>query len=247
MNLWGVVSEAMVNGRLEENWRARYERWATEHILEYQIAGWSEEGLARRLALVLRVIEETNLKPGSCVLDLGAGPGTYTRALSARGHKCLGLDYSWNVIKVAKSKDATGRYLQGEAYHLPFQNHSFDAVLCVGVLQSLYSPKQAMLEMQRILKPAGYLLLDGLNSLFWLHSIRNWRERINGLEKRMRYYSPFGLIQEMNRFGLRETQIHWLATPKAFQSWLPSGARSKVYLGARLFGYAFLILARNRA
>jgi 2-polyprenyl-3-methyl-5-hydroxy-6-metoxy-1,4-benzoquinol methylase len=234
-----------MQGDLEKSWHARYERWASQHSAEHQIAGWSELGLSRRLALVLRTIRETTLKPGSKVLDVGAGPGTYTRALTESGHKCLGLDYSWNVLKVAKFKDTRGRYLQGEAYHLPFQNRSFDAILCIGVLQSLESPKDAMLEMRRILKPQGYLLLDGLNSLFWLHTVRNWRERINGTEKRMRYYSPFEVIEEMSRFGLGETQIHWLATPEVFQPSLLVRGKYQNHLFARLFGYAFLILAKN--
>ena len=236
----------MVSGRLEESWHSRYERWATQHQSEYQIAGWSEQGLARRLALVLRLIDQTNLKSGRLVLDLGAGPGTYTRALVRRGHQCLGLDYSWNVINIAKRKDVTGRYLQGEAYHLPFQNRSFDAVLCIGVLQSLQSPKQAILEMHRVLKPGGYLLLDGLNGLFWLHGVRSWRETMKGLEKRMSYYNPFKLTEEMERFGLREAQIHWLTMPTPFQSWLPGAGKNESHLLARLFGYAFLILARKQ-
>jgi 2-polyprenyl-6-hydroxyphenyl methylase/3-demethylubiquinone-9 3-methyltransferase len=180
------------------------------------------------------------------VLDLGVGPGTYTRALSARGYKCLGLDYSWNVIKVAKSKDAIGRYLQGEAYHLPFHDRSFDAVLCVGVLQSLQFINEAVSEMQRVLKPHGYLLLDGLNSLFWLHGARSWQETLKGTEKRMSYYSPFKLTEEMERIGLRETQIHWLVTPARFQAWLPGPGKNESHLLARLFGYAFLILARKQ-
>jgi SAM-dependent methyltransferase len=231
---------------LETSWHARYERWASQHESEHQIAGWSERGLARRLALVLRAIDQTKLEPKSILLDLGAGPGMYTRALAARGHKCLGLDYSWNVIRVAKSKDITGRYLQGEAYHLPFRDRSFDAVLCVGVLQSLQSINEAMAEMQRVLKPCGYLLLDGLNSLFWLHGVRSWREAMKGLEKRMSYYSPFKLIGEMERFGLQEAQVHWLAMPAPFQSWLAGGRAVKSYLLHRLFGYAFLILARKQ-
>jgi SAM-dependent methyltransferase len=233
-------------GKLEENWHARYERWASQHQSEHQIAGWSEQGLARRLALVLRTIQQTNLELDSTVLDLGTGPGTYTRALVARGHRCLGLDYAWNVIKIAKSKDISGRYLQGEAYHLPFRDRSLDAVLCVGVLQSLESINEAMAEMQRVLKPCGYLLLDGLNALFWLHGLRTWRESKRGLEKRMSYYSPFKLTEEMERLGLREAKIHWLAMPAPFQPWLPGGRKDRSYMLARLFGYAFLISARKQ-
>jgi SAM-dependent methyltransferase len=236
----------MDGGKLEATWRARYDRWADQLESEHQIAGWSEQGLSRRLALVLRTIQQTGLEPGSTLLDLGAGPGIYTRALSLRGHRCLGLDYSWNVIKIAKSKDTAGRYLQGEAYHLPFHDRSFDAVLCVGVLQSLQSINEAMAEMQRVLKPGGYLLLDGLNSLFWLHTLRGLQESMKGLERRMSYYSPHSLTQDMGRLGLRDAQIYWLAAPASLQSWLSAEKVNGPYLLSRLFGYAFLLVARKQ-
>jgi len=235
----------MDGGKLESAWRARYDRWASQLELEHQIAGWSEEGLSRRLALVLRALQKTHLKPGSTVLDLGAGPGTYTRALSLRGYRCFGLDYSRNVIKIAKSKDTDGSYLQGEAYHLPFHDRYFDALLCVGVLQSLESIGQGMREMQRVLKPGGYLLLDGLNSLFWLHTLRALQESLKGLEKRMSYYSPYHLTQEMARMGLNDAEIYWLTAPASVQSWFSVGKGGGSPLLSRFFGYAFLLVARK--
>src|SRR5690348_9867447 len=124
----------MFSSSFEDIWRSRYERWANQHPLEHQIAGWSEEGLNRRIRLVLGAIGDATLQTGSRILDLGSGPGTYVRTLKERGFTCFGLDYSWNVIKLAKGKDYGGSYLQGEAYHLPFQTGTFDGVVCVGVM-----------------------------------------------------------------------------------------------------------------
>ena len=229
---------------LEHSWRARYERWATQHELEHQIAGWSEQGLTRRLDLVLHAIEQTAVPSGSKFLDLGSGPGTYTRILARRGYECIGLDYSHNVTKRAKEKHTTGRYLQGEAYHLPFRDRSFDALLCVGVLQSLTAAKTAIAEIRRVLKPKGHLFLDGLNSLFWLHVVRSGHQRLTHADKRMSYYSPFRLVNEMRNMGFTETQIYWLAAPASIESWFPFEAL-KTRGASAIFGYAFLISARN--
>jgi hypothetical protein len=79
-----------------------------------------------------------------------------------------------------------------------------------------------------------------------LHRLRSWQEAVKGLEKRMSYYSPYHLNEEMKRFSLREAQIHWLATPPSFQSWFSGGRKDGSYLLSRLFGYAFLVLARNQ-
>jgi ubiquinone/menaquinone biosynthesis C-methylase UbiE len=231
---------------LEDTWRARYDRWAGQHKSDHLIAGWSEQGLTRRMALVLRAIETTQLEKGSQILDLGAGPGTYMRALCERGYWCVGLDYSLNVVKIAKSKDRSGRYLQAEAYHLPFREAAFDALLCVGVLQSLQSIDLAIAEMRRVLMPGGYLLLDGLNSLFWLHGVRGINEALRGVEKRMSFYDPFVLAKKIERLGLCAPRIHWLAVPEAMQI-LSSGKRSsRSRLLSALFGHAFLIMARKQ-
>src|ERR1051325_11037698 len=142
----------MTSGYLERSWRSRYERWARQHELEHQNAGWSEQGLARRISLVLRALRRAPLTSGSRVLDVGCGPGTYVRTFEGQGYSSVGLDYSWNVTRVANSKDPGGSYVQGEAYHLPFKSGSFDALVCIGVMQSLELAADAIREMQRVLR-----------------------------------------------------------------------------------------------
>jgi len=231
-------------GRVEKEWHARYERWAKAYSAEHLVAGWSEDGLARRLALVLR-LASARLKPGSDILDLGAGPGTYTRSLKSLGHRCLGLDYSRNTIGVAKARDPQGFYVQGEAYHLPFAGGAFDAIVCVGVLQSLQAVDQALCEIYRVLRPGGFLFLDGLNGLFWLHVFRTWRERLDGAEKRMIYYKPGCLASQIEQKGFASVGVHWLAKPEQLQKRLSEQRPSRFALLPMLFGYSFLIVARK--
>jgi ubiquinone/menaquinone biosynthesis C-methylase UbiE len=233
-----------MHGQLEKEWHARYERWAKAYNAEHLVAGWSEEGLNRRLALVLRSVAAV-LKPASNILDLGAGPGTYTRSLKSLGHKCLGLDYSRNVIEVAKAKDPHGIYVQGEAYHLPFGTGAFDAVVCVGVLQSLQSIEEVLCEIHRVLRPGGCLFLDGLNGVFWLHAFRSWRERLRGSEKRMVYYNPVRVVGQIEEKGFQKVGVHWLAMPEQLQERLRAQTLSRFALLPMFFGYAFLIVARK--
>jgi SAM-dependent methyltransferase len=232
---------------LEREWHARYERWATTHTSEHLVSGWSERGLSRRLALVLRSMETAGVKPGGRILDLGAGPGTYTRSLKASGYSCVGLDYSAKVLGVAKNKDSNGDYIQAEAYNLPLKRGRVDGVICIGVLQSLTSLNLAIAEMRRVLRPGGYLFLDGLNRLFWLHSYRTLKERIAGRDKRMSYYDPFRLRRELGQLGFDNVTINWLAMPESLQTSvrLLGGIGGRCF--SRLFGYAFLISARKCA
>ena len=120
-------------------------------------------------------------------------------------------------------------------------------LLCVGVLQSLQSIDMAIAEMRRVLRPGGYLLLDGLNSLFWLHGVRSLKEKLRGLEKRMSFYDPFRLATQIERIGLSAPQIHWLTIPEALQSSCAGAKRSRSRLLSLLFGHAFLIVAQKRS
>lgn len=230
---------------LERDWHARYERWATTHASDHLVSGWSEHGLARRLALVLRSIAEAGVKPAGKILDLGAGPGTYSRSLKELGYRCVGLDYSVKVLGIAKNRDNDGDYVQAEAYHLPLKGGQFDGLICIGVVQSLSSVSLAAAEMSRVLRPGGYLFLDGLNSLFWLHSYRTLRERMAGRDKRMSYYDPFQLRRQLAQLGFDQVTIHWLAMPEGLQTSvrLLGGIGGRMF--SRLFGYAFLISARK--
>jgi len=235
----------MVRGDFEKSWHARYENWASKYKDDHLIAGWSAEGLSRRLALVLSLIKDLSLKPGSLVLDLGAGAGTYTRAISNIGHTCLGLDYSKRVIEAAKEKGKGEHYIQGEAYNLPFRANVFDAVVCIGVLQSLKDPEYALGEMQRVLMPGGHLFLDGLSRIFWLHRFRSWKEALNGENARMNYVNPYRLRRGAESMGFSDGKLYWLGVTKLSPEWIVDSKGFVPFLFAHLAGHAFLLYERK--
>lgn len=47
----------------------------------------------------------------------------------------------------------------GDAHNLPFEDNSFNNILCTEVLEHLHTPEVAIAEMKRVLKPAGSLIL----------------------------------------------------------------------------------------
>lgn len=51
---------------------------------------------------------DTRIPAHSHVLDLGCGSGTWSQALAARGHTVLGVDFSYEALRVAQSEDTHG-------------------------------------------------------------------------------------------------------------------------------------------
>ena len=103
-----------------------------------------------------------HLSPGMSLLDCGCGPGTITLDLAqvvAPG-TVKGIDIDANSIEVAKANARDRSALNttfevGDVYQLPFPDNSFEAVWMASVLQWLKSPRQALREAFRVLKPGG--------------------------------------------------------------------------------------------
>jgi SAM-dependent methyltransferase len=152
--------------QFEAEWRSRFERYAETHHNEASISGWSEAGLARRVALFASLLPGLGLPAHATVLDVGCGGGTYVRLLAGKGHRLIGLDYSLPSVRRARGADPDGAgvYLSGDACALPFPARAFDLVVSIGVLQALGAPDRALREMGRVLRPGGTLVVEALNS-----------------------------------------------------------------------------------
>lgn len=96
------------------------------------------------------------------VLDVAIGTGLtlphYPAAASVTG-----IDISTGMLGIARHRaaelDRKVDLHQGDAQHLPFDNASFDTVVCALALCCVPDSARAIDEMQRVLVPGGRLLL----------------------------------------------------------------------------------------
>lgn len=91
------------------------------------------------------------------VLDVGCNDGTFIQLLKEkRSCDVVGVDISDVAIEAAKKKGLNVSY--GDVEKLPFEDHSFDVVICMEVLSHLFDPSKALKEIRRVLKKDGFLL-----------------------------------------------------------------------------------------
>ena len=192
----------------ERQWQSRFERFATRHQPDHLVSGWSAAGLRRRVAAFETLLDRGLLGVGSRALELGCGAGTYVRMLAKRGHPVIGLDYSLPSLRRAVAADVprVGRYVSGDASCLPFQDGSFRAVTCIGVLQALEGPESALAEIARVLEPSGVAVVETLNPWGPLAAFRRLSAFIQRQPTRLRYGSPRGVERTMASLGLRPVQ-----------------------------------------
>ena len=89
------------------------------------------------------------------ILDVGCGPGYVSAAAVELGALAVGLDFSAEMIAIAKKMFPGIEFRQGDAQNLPFDAASFDRVLANFALLHLSDPGRAMAEAARVLKPSG--------------------------------------------------------------------------------------------
>ncbi len=104
---------------------------------------------------------------GKMVLDLGCAGGFMAEALAARGAHVTGIDPAEGAIAAARAHArAQGlriSYDVGVGEALPYDTASFDAVVCVDVLEHVADLNKVLAEVARSLRPGGLFLFDTIN------------------------------------------------------------------------------------
>lgn len=118
------------------------------------------------------------------VLDLGCGGGHFLRYLADQRRNnmescvLVGVDYAQSAIDLASRLVPEATFLRALASDTRFPDNTFDAVVCMEVLEHLKKPRLALLEAWRVLAPGGHLIVtipDGAQDRWTGHEHR-WSE-----------------------------------------------------------------------
>src|SRR5687767_6455725 len=132
------------------------------------IAKWYAASTRRSLEeyknLARRVAGE--LIPGSRVLELAPGPGYFAIELAKLGdYQITGIDISPTFVQIARRNATEARvavdFQVGNAASLPFENATFDFLLCRAAFKNFAQPLLALNEMYSVLSDGGRgLIID---------------------------------------------------------------------------------------
>lgn len=170
----------------EETLRQRYEAIGAEGDERGTASDFQLRELEIRTA-------KSYVSDGSRVLDVGCGTGYSLRAY-ANEFKIngVGIDYAESMVQTAIERAEPARdmlkgtvsFRQASVLDLPFEDNTFDTVTSARCLMALLDwdlQKRAMAEINRVLKPAGVLvMMEG--TFQGLQRLNEMRERF-GLEQ----------------------------------------------------------------
>ncbi len=110
-----------------------------------------------------KVVDFTNAKKGSKILDVATGTGRQAFAFAKKGYEVTGIDLSEAMLKIANknNKYRNIKFKAVDATNLPFKNNSFD-VSCISFAlhdMPLTIGEKVLKEMIRVTKPNGMIVI----------------------------------------------------------------------------------------
>jgi|TARA_B110000263_G_scaffold127688_1_gene111070 SAM-dependent methyltransferase len=111
------------------------------------------------------------ISEGSSVLDMGCGEGRHTIGLFVEKQiNAFGFDLSLDDLNIARSRlddfstqsssNSVCVFGVSDINNMPFQDGSYDSVICSEVLEHVPAPEESIKELIRVLKPGGVLALS---------------------------------------------------------------------------------------
>ncbi|MEO3875946.1 class I SAM-dependent methyltransferase [Nonomuraea sp. B12E4] len=137
--------------------------------MEGALARWYATNTAKDPARFEKQIDDVRrLAPtGGKVLEVAPGPGYLSIAMARTGdYTVTGLDISETFVRIAREKAAAAGvavdFRHGNASAMPFDDESFDFIVCCAAFKNFSDPVGAVQEMHRVLRPGGYALINDL-------------------------------------------------------------------------------------
>lgn len=107
-----------------------------------------------------RIAGAAGIGPGQRVLDVACGTGVVARECARRGAEVTGLDLNEGMLSVARRISPEIDWRQGDASDVPFEDGSFDAVVCQFGLMFFPEREKSLAEQWRVLAPGGRLAVS---------------------------------------------------------------------------------------
>ncbi|MBN2383180.1 methyltransferase domain-containing protein [bacterium] len=189
-----------------------------------------------RLRLVCRrndipyVLELLDPQESDRVLDAGMGPGIYSFAILQKHQvgQVVGIDLSEQFVAMARKRAARKDYSNCEfktadLEQLPFEEGSFDKIVCSGVLLLIPDQNKALKELLRVLRPGGKIVfVEPLDKVFiakecfyvaakmFIKVLAVKNRRLRGLNRNDfagHYFSEESLSRLLNSVGFNSVQV----------------------------------------
>lgn len=140
----------------QSHWCGLYKELGCDH----NALAWKDWQEWKRTLLQKFTFSQIEKEFGSAksVLDVGCGNGMFLEVFLQRGWKCTGVDFSEFVENISFSPEIN--IIMSPFEMTSFDSKQFNLVTLMHVLEHFLDPIASLIEIKRILKDDGYLLIE---------------------------------------------------------------------------------------
>jgi SAM-dependent methyltransferase len=106
------------------------------------------------------LLDAAAVGPGVRVLDVATGPGYAAARAAARGASAVGVDFSGEMVALARELHPGVEFAEGDAGGLPFGDGELDAVVANFLMPHVSDLPAVVRELARVTRPGGRVALS---------------------------------------------------------------------------------------
>jgi len=161
----------------------------------------SKRHAQKNIELIDQLFIKVDLSNVNKVLEIGCGVGVVSAHLNMNYKMdVVGTDLDQEQIKIAKIYNKMNenlKFIKADAIKLPFENNKFEIILSLWVMHHINDWERALKEINRVLKPKGFLIFSDLAYSKILLSVGNMVNSIrifNPIVKNYGFYTINDII-----------------------------------------------------
>ncbi|MDD4075848.1 MAG: methyltransferase domain-containing protein [Eubacteriales bacterium] len=185
-----MYEELLHLGKRPSLWQRSAESlWDDSHIQKMMLESHlnpNSDNASRRADIIERSVKWLckQIPPCAKILDLGCGPGLYTKRFSDKGYDVTGIDISKGSIDYAKEADRKTRYICRDYLTLD-EKETYDVITLIYCdYAALTKPEREVMlsKVTRLLHPDGLFIFDVFAEAYYAkkREATHWYLRENG-------------------------------------------------------------------
>ncbi|MFF1690632.1 class I SAM-dependent methyltransferase [Streptomyces sp. NPDC058254] len=166
-------------------------------------------------------------------LDAACGTGRQTRALTARGHRAIGVDQSPQMLARAGEQAPDAEFRVGRLERLPLDDDSVDLAVCSLAMTHLPELTAGVAELARVVRPGGRIVVSDMHP--FVIALQGQCVFVRGSNElafvRNHVHLPSRYLEAFGRAGLRvrgchEPLFNGRLAPGGYEEFIADAARA---------------------
>lgn len=168
--------------------------------------------LARISFFVNKGEYEIPFVPNGSLLDIGCGNGRFLHGMQQLGWQVKGVEFNDHAVNTCRKSRLDVHH--GDLFSAQFDDASFDVINLSHVIEHVPDPKALFIEMSRLLKPKGLLVLKTPNSKALGRALFDTKWFANEVPRHLYLFSQKNLatLGKLSQLQIIDTQTS--STPK---------------------------------